>query len=86
MPKIINNLTNDFVEIQEGNEIREACEELGVPFNCSKGTCGTCMIDVISGENNLSELTEKEMDLERDKKHRLACQCRIKNSDVKIEF
>jgi ferredoxin len=44
------------------------------------------MIDVLDGEDNLSELTEQEKDLMRNKKHRLACQCKIKKGEVKFEM
>ncbi len=86
MPKIISSKTNKSREVPENGKIQEACEELGVPFNCTNGICGTCMIDIISGKENLSELTEQEEDLGRDKEHRLACQCRIKKGDVRIDF
>ncbi len=86
MPKITNNKTGKSEEIIEGEKIREAVEKLGVPFGCEDGICGTCMIDIIEGEENLSDLTEQEKDLMRDKKHRLACQCKIKNGDVKFEM
>ncbi|MBS3070990.1 (2Fe-2S)-binding protein [Candidatus Pacearchaeota archaeon] len=86
MPKIISAKTKESIEVKEGEKIRDACEKLGVPFCCTNGLCGTCMIDIIEGEKNLSELTESEIDMERDKKHRLGCQCKIKNGDVKISF
>ncbi|MEX0932990.1 MAG: 2Fe-2S iron-sulfur cluster-binding protein [Candidatus Pacearchaeota archaeon] len=86
MPKITNSKTNESREISENSEIKQGCEELGVPFQCTDGICGTCMIDITKGEENLSELTEQEEDLERDKKHRLACQCKIKKGDVEFEL
>jgi ferredoxin len=86
MAKIINAKTGKSEELKNRENIRCACEKLGVPFGCEEGICGTCMIDVLEGENNLSELTEQEKDLMRDRKHRLACQCKIKNGKVKIEF
>ena len=86
MPKITNSKTGESKEVKAGENIRDACEELGVPFSCKNGTCGTCMIDVVSGKENLTELTEAENDLERDREHRLACQCRIKNGDITIDF
>ena len=73
-------------EVKDGENIRNASQELGVPFNCSHGTCGTCMIDIVSGEENLSELTEQEEMFARDREHRLACQCRIKKGEVEIDF
>ncbi len=86
MAKVINALNGKSVEVVDGDEIRDACDELGVPFGCQNGLCGTCMIDVVSGEENLSEITEQEEILERDKKHRLACQCHIKEGEVGIKW
>lgn len=86
MPKIISAKDNREVELQDGERIQEACEELGIPFQCTNGICGTCMIDIVEGEENLSDLTEEENDLERDRTHRLACQCKIKSGNVKVDF
>ena len=86
MAKIINTKNNEEKKVPDGSPIQKACEELGVPFSCTNGICGTCMINVIKGEENLSELTEKEDDLGRDRKNRLACQCKIKQGEVEIDF
>ena len=86
MAKIIYAKSGRAKEISDGGKIKLAAEELGVLFGCEDGVCGTCMIDVVSGEENLSELTQQEKDLERDGKHRLACQCRIKKGSVEIDF
>ena len=74
------------VDMPEGYPLREAAEELGVPFGCRSGLCGTCMIDIVEGEENLSELTEEEETMGRDRKHRLACQAKIKEGTVMIKF
>ena len=86
MAKITKARTGESVKVEDGDEIRQACEDLGVPFSCADGVCGTCMIDRIKGEENLSELTEQEKDLDRNEKHRLACQCKIKKGEVKFDF
>ena len=86
MAKIILIKTNEKQEVLDNEPIQKACEKLGVPFQCEEGICGTCMIDIIEGEENLSELTEEEEDLDRDRNHRLACQCKIKKGNVKIDF
>jgi len=86
MAKIKSKKTGKEVEVKEGEEIRDACFELGVFFGCRNGLCGSCMIQVEEGEDNLSELTDAEKVLERDKKNRLACQCKIKKGDVTIDF
>ncbi len=74
------------IEVEDGSKIKDACIKLGVPFGCSAGVCGTCMIDVLEGANNLGELTKEEEDMHRDREHRLACQCTIKSGEVKITF
>jgi ferredoxin len=86
MAKIIYAKNKQEKEIANGEKIKSAAEELGVLFGCEDGICGTCMIDVVNGDGNLSELTQPEKDLERDKKHRLACQCKIKKGNVTIDF
>ena len=86
MAKIVQTETGQEIEVEDDSGLREPCEKLGVPFGCQNGLCGTCMIDVNYGEDNLSELTEEEEILERDKKHRLACQCRIKKGEVGISW
>ena len=74
------------IEVADGEQIRDACEELGVLLGCRSGLCGTCMIDVVEGEENLSELTEEEVAMDRDRKHRLACQAKIEKGTVTINF
>jgi len=86
MSELIENKTGKSAKLKEGEKIRETIEKLGVPFGCEDGICGTCMIDILEGEDNLSELTEQEKDLMRDKKHRLACQCKIKKGTVKFNI
>lgn len=86
MAKVTNIKSGKSEEVSNGEGIRHACEKLGVPFGCEEGICGTCMIDIHEGEENLSDLTEQEKDLMRDKKHRLACQCKIKKGEVKFEM
>jgi len=86
MAKIIDVKTEREIEVADGESIKDACEKLGVPFGCNTGLCGTCMIDIVSGEENLSDLTEEEKILERDKKHRLACQCKIESGEVGISW
>ena len=79
--------TNDNqIELSDRAPIRDACEELGVLFGCRSGLCGTCMIDIVEGEENLSELSEEEVAMDRDRTHRLACQTKIKKGTVMIKF
>ena len=84
MPKI--KTATEERELKQGDSLTEVCEDLGVPFGCTEGICGSCRIEILEGEGNLTDLTEEEKTFNMDKKTRLACQCKIKNGDVKIGF
>jgi len=87
MGKLIFIDSQDECEIPDGETIVEACEEAGVPFACTEGVCGTCVIEVKEGMENLSPFTQEEEDFLGPMKHeRLACQCRLKGGCVKITF
>lgn len=76
------------VELPDDSPIAEACEEAGVPFACTEGVCGTCVIEIKEGHENLSEPTQEEKDFlgEGTCHERLACQCRIKRGKVRVSF
>ena len=75
------------VELPDGEPIATICEEAGVPFACTEGICGTCVIEVVEGMGNLTPFTQEEKDfLGEQHKERLACQCKIKSGFVKISF
>ena len=83
------NNTNEEVELPDDSPIQEACEEAGVPFACTEGVCGTCIVEVLSGNENLSEPTEAEIDFLGEDgctSERMACQCRLKQGTVEITF
>jgi ferredoxin len=88
MPKLVFDHSGDEIELEEGAPIAEACEEAGVPFACTEGVCGTCVIEIKEGKENLSRPTQEELDFLGDGTcdERLACQCRIKLGSVKITF
>lgn len=69
------------------SDLKEILED-AIPFSCLSGICGSCVIEVKDGIENLSKknLTETEFlnILGFDgKQYRLACQCRLLG-DVKI--
>jgi ferredoxin len=86
MAKVRYVKTGEEVEVEDGGNLAKACEKFGLVTACEDGLCGTCMVNIIDGEENLSELTPQEKDLERDKKHRLGCQCKIKKGTVTVDF
>jgi ferredoxin len=87
MAKLIFEDTEEEFELQDGDSIMECCEEAGVPFACTEGVCGTCVIEVVAGMENLSDFNQAEADFLGDQdRERLACQCKIRNGCVKIKF
>ncbi len=81
--------TGEERELPENSPLQEVCEEAGVPFACTEGICGTCIIEVIEGHENLSPPSQAEIDFLGEhgtKRERMACQCRIKQGLVKISF
>lgn len=88
MGKLIFEHNNEEIDIEEDGAISEVCEEAGVPFACTEGVCGTCVIEVVEGMENLSEPTVEEIDFLGDDtaEERLACQCKLKKGTVKVRF
>lgn len=88
MAKLIFEHNGEEIELEEGAAIAEACEEAGVPFACTEGVCGTCVIEIKEGKEYLSRPTQEELDFLGDGTcdERLACQCRIKQGNVKVKF
>jgi len=87
MAKLIFQSTQEEIEIEDNSPIAEACEQAGVPFACTEGVCGTCVVEVTEGMENLSDFTQEEKDfLGCMDRERLACQCRIKCNSVTLTF
>lgn len=88
MTKLIFKNTDEEIELEEDSPIAQVCEDAGVPFACTEGVCGTCVIEVLNGKENLSDPTQEEKDFlgEGTCGERLACQCKIKQGNVTITF
>ncbi|MEN9654484.1 MAG: hypothetical protein RL235_596 [Chlamydiota bacterium] len=87
MAKIVFEDSSEEVELPDGAPIAEVCEQAGVPFACTEGVCGTCVIEVTEGMENLSSFNQAEADFLGDlDRERLACQCCIQRGFVKIKF
>ncbi|KXF81514.1 2Fe-2S iron-sulfur cluster-binding protein [Enterovibrio coralii] len=91
MPRVTFSKTGNSVELASGSSLIDM-EDTGkseVPFGCRSAACGTCLIDVVSGMNNLSPRTEEEQDLLSDldmdgENRRLACQCKL-HGDITVD-
>ncbi|MFT4552677.1 MAG: ferredoxin [Chlamydiales bacterium] len=87
MAKLIFEESGEEISLDNDSPIAEACEEAGVPFACTEGVCGTCVIEVSEGMENLTGFTQEEEDfLGELEDERLACQCKIQQGEVKITF
>ena len=88
MAKLMFENTNEEFDVEDNSSIIEPCKKVGIPFACNgEGVCGSCLIEVIEGKENLSEFTQAEEDfLGEMEKERLACQCKIKTGTVKLKF
>ena len=71
------------VNVPAGTRVIEVSEKVGasIIYGCREGDCGTCMMEVIEGWNNLTEpsvLEEKVLKENMAGRHnRLACQAQI---------
>lgn len=87
MAKLYFENTQEEKTLDDGSPLQEVCEEAGVPFACTEGVCGTCVIEVTEGMDNLSPFTQEEADFLGDMGYeRLACQCCIQKGTVKLKF
>ncbi len=74
------------IPVKDGDKIIPACEQLKIPFGCKDGSCGTCLLKIIQGMENLSPLApaeQAEIPLAQDQ--RLACQCRLMKGTVHVK-
>ena len=54
-------------------------------FGCQDGICGTCLSEVLSGMENLTEKTHAENDMGLEGSQRLMCQCKAKGGKIVIK-
>jgi CDP-4-dehydro-6-deoxyglucose reductase/3-phenylpropionate/trans-cinnamate dioxygenase ferredoxin reductase subunit/phenol hydroxylase P5 protein len=88
MPKLTFRKQNHTIELKESTELVRLpylTSAVSLPFGCCQGTCGTCAIKVLEGEDRLSPKTKQEeitlSNLGLDG-YRLACQCALKGDVV----
>ena len=76
-------------QAERGSKVMSVCDEAKsqIPFGCRRGVCGTCVIEVLEGIENLAPADLQEESTRQDigagPTHRLACQARIRG-DIKI--
>ena len=91
MPKVTFTDTGDQADAEIDTSLKDATKGRGWPiaYGCEDGVCGTCIVEIKEGKENLSDIAEVEdqtLDMMgmKDGTHRLCCQCKIKG-DVTIK-
>ncbi|MFT7003352.1 MAG: ferredoxin [Sulfurimonas sp.] len=92
-------IVNDFlaINVKEGSTIQDIVEASGsaLPFGCRDGECGTCVVEVESGVEFLSDKTDKEVKALKEAcagtctpKSRLSCQMKVvkPNGLVRLKY
>ena len=90
-------IINDFlaINVHPGQTIQDIVERAGsaLPFGCRDGECGTCIVEVESGMEFLSPVTDKEKKVLQNlglttEKTRLSCQMKIAepNGLVRLKY
>jgi ferredoxin len=92
MPKVTVLPANLSAEVEPGELLLEAGEKAGIEmeagcFNCS---CGTCVVEVVSGMENLDPPTDEELDVldawsKDPEKYRLTCCVKVQKGEVTIK-
>lgn len=91
MPKVTFIADGKSAEANQDELLREACQrnDFTLPFGCENGLCGTCLVAIKEGAENLTEKTDQEKEtlevLLAYEDQRLACQCRVKG-DVTFDL
>jgi len=90
MPKVTFKDDDLEVEVELDSNLKEVAQNEGasLPFGCEQGICGTCLIHVVSGEENISDMDDQEKEtleaMGAEPGQRLACQCQIQG-DIEVE-
>ena len=91
MPKVTFQSTGQTVDVAMSANLKEIIQKNGwpIPFGCENGICGTCLISIVEGKENLNSAEGHEAQTlkamgKNDGTYRLACQCKVLG-DVTID-
>jgi ferredoxin len=89
--KIIFPKTGEECEVDAGDTLVDATfrYELPIRYRCERAVCTTCLIEVLEGASNLSEMEERERQtlaaIKAQPQWRLACQVSVLG-DAKLDY
>lgn len=82
---------NITVSVPAGTRVIEVSEKVGagITYGCREGDCGTCIMKVTDGYQNLSEPSVLEDKILREnmagKHNRLACQAQVLGGTISVK-
>jgi ferredoxin len=93
MPKAKVTFTdiNVSITIGAGARLIEFSEQAGagILYGCREGECGTCLVEIVSGAENLSEPSVLEDQVLKSvlasRNYRLACQAQVLGGEVVVK-
>ncbi|MDR3214444.1 MAG: (2Fe-2S)-binding protein [Azoarcus sp.] len=79
------------ITVPAGTRLIEVSEQAGahILYGCREGECGTCLVEIVSGAENLSDPSVLEdqilKDLTAPWNHRLACQAQVLGGAIVVK-
>ena len=92
MTKVTFITDNKSADAKPDDLLRDVCQlnDFTLPFGCENGLCGTCLVAIKEGADQLSEKSDQEKEtldvLMAYEDQRLACQCKLKGGDVTFDL
>ncbi len=89
MVKVFFESTGETIELEDGANLQEVCEQQGIPIGCSEGVCGTCICRIKKGMEHLSKPNENEIDFIGQsgvQTERMLCQTKIQCKEASAEI
>ncbi len=90
MAKVVVKNDSVTVDVPDGSLLAEIDGKASVLFACKSGTCGSCLVKVVEGMNNLEAPNDIEavglQAFGSDPAHRLMCQAKIKKGSITVEY
>lgn len=81
---------NVTVTVPAGTRLIEISEKVGagITYGCREGECGTCMMKIVAGMENMTDRSVLEDKVLQEnmagRSHRLACQAQVLGGDVVV--
>jgi ferredoxin len=78
------------IKVPAGTRLIEISEKVGagITYGCREGECGTCMMRIVSGMENMSERSVLEDKVLQEnmagRNNRLACQAQVLGGDIVV--